>query len=239
MGFGSAALQQLIEFFEGKGVSLQEPPEFAAFAQVKQKQQQQQQQQDKKKKKRREKVSAINADIEDLDAEVGASEEETEKETEEETAAEDETETEETPAAAESPSLKSKQRKKEKRAAKKQAAAAAAATAGGSAAAGLSLREVTYKQLQQIASTPPLLCACSSSCPPFSIDYLGAAFGLTEPLLRFWSRQGFVAVHLRQQPNDITGEHSCIMLMQQRTIQQRSRDTVVDSSGVFKQKRRQ
>lgn len=29
---------------------------------------------------------------------------------------------------------------------------------------------------------------------------------------RFWSKQGFVPVYLRQTANDVTGEHSCIML---------------------------
>ncbi|CDJ36640.1 LOW QUALITY PROTEIN: UPF0202 family protein, putative [Eimeria mitis] len=138
MGFGSAALQQLIDFFEGKGLSLQEPPEFAAFAQTKQKQQQQQQQQQqngKGKKKRKERVSTLDADIEDLDAEAGASEEETEKETDEETESEGEEESEETAA-------KAKKHKKEKGASKKQPAASAASTAAGDgAAAELSLRE--------------------------------------------------------------------------------------------------
>ncbi|NWX69039.1 NAT10 acetyltransferase, partial [Alca torda] len=32
------------------------------------------------------------------------------------------------------------------------------------------------------------------------------------PFPRFWKRAGFVPVYLRQTPNDLTGEHSCIML---------------------------
>lgn len=31
-------------------------------------------------------------------------------------------------------------------------------------------------------------------------------------VFRFWSRQGFVPMYLRQTANDLTGEHSCIML---------------------------
>ena len=30
--------------------------------------------------------------------------------------------------------------------------------------------------------------------------------------LRFWSRSGYTPVYLRQTANDLTGEHSCIML---------------------------
>ena len=44
------------------------------------------------------------------------------------------------------------------------------------------------------------------------MDYLGVAFGLTLPLYNFWAKAGFEPVYLRQTKNDITGEHSCIMI---------------------------
>ncbi|XP_016301276.1 RNA cytidine acetyltransferase-like isoform X2 [Sinocyclocheilus anshuiensis] len=44
------------------------------------------------------------------------------------------------------------------------------------------------------------------------LDYLGVSYGLTPQLLKFWKKAGFVPVYLRQTPNDLTGEHSCIML---------------------------
>lgn len=44
------------------------------------------------------------------------------------------------------------------------------------------------------------------------LDYLGVSFGLTSELLKFWKKSGFTPVYLRQTPNDLTGEHSCIML---------------------------
>jgi N-acetyltransferase 10 len=44
------------------------------------------------------------------------------------------------------------------------------------------------------------------------LDYLGVSFGLTSELLKFWKKSGFVPIYLRQTPNDLTGEHSCIML---------------------------
>ena len=51
-----------------------------------------------------------------------------------------------------------------------------------------------------------------SERPAESIDYIGTSYGLTGPLLRFWKRQGFLSTYLRQTPNDITGEHTCIMV---------------------------
>ena len=47
---------------------------------------------------------------------------------------------------------------------------------------------------------------------PERLDYLGVSFGLTGPLLKFWKKSGFVPVYLRQTANDLTGEHSCVML---------------------------
>ncbi|RWS12857.1 N-acetyltransferase-like protein [Dinothrombium tinctorium] len=44
------------------------------------------------------------------------------------------------------------------------------------------------------------------------LDYLGVSYGLTADLLRFWKKSGFVPVYLRQTPNELTGEHTCIML---------------------------
>ena len=47
---------------------------------------------------------------------------------------------------------------------------------------------------------------------PESIDYIGVSYGMTAPLLKFWKRSNFMSVYLRQTPNDITGEHTCIMI---------------------------
>uniref|UniRef100_A0A182T6Z5 Uncharacterized protein n=1 Tax=Anopheles maculatus TaxID=74869 RepID=A0A182T6Z5_9DIPT len=44
------------------------------------------------------------------------------------------------------------------------------------------------------------------------LDYVGTSFGLTSELLRFWKSQKFVPVYLSQKENELTGEHSCIML---------------------------
>ncbi|XP_053995758.1 RNA cytidine acetyltransferase [Hylaeus anthracinus] len=67
------------------------------------------------------------------------------------------------------------------------------------------------ERIEPRASLPPLLLKLSERRPE-SLDYLGVSFGITEPLLKFWKRSGFLPVYLRQTANDITGEHSCIML---------------------------
>ncbi|XP_041966822.1 RNA cytidine acetyltransferase [Alosa sapidissima] len=58
---------------------------------------------------------------------------------------------------------------------------------------------------------PPLLLKLSER-PAERLDYLGVSYGLTSQLLKFWKKAGFVPVYLRQTPNDLTGEHSCVML---------------------------
>ncbi|TDG40653.1 hypothetical protein AWZ03_012925 [Drosophila navojoa] len=47
---------------------------------------------------------------------------------------------------------------------------------------------------------------------PERIDYIGTSYGLTAELLKFWKNVGFVPVYLSQKANELTGEHSCIML---------------------------
>ncbi|KCV71673.1 tRNA(Met) cytidine acetyltransferase [Fonticula alba] len=60
---------------------------------------------------------------------------------------------------------------------------------------------------------PPLLRKLTERTPE-RIHYLGVSFGLTAQLHKFWKRATFVPVYLRQTPNDLTGEHTCIMLSQ-------------------------
>jgi len=47
--------------------------------------------------------------------------------------------------------------------------------------------------------------------PPL-LHYLGTSFGYTDILLKFWKKNGFQPVYLRQTVNDVTSEHSGIML---------------------------
>lgn len=48
--------------------------------------------------------------------------------------------------------------------------------------------------------------------PPEPIDYLGVSFGLTPSLLKFWKQLGFLPVYIRQTENELTGEHSSVMI---------------------------
>jgi N-acetyltransferase 10 len=49
---------------------------------------------------------------------------------------------------------------------------------------------------------------------PILLHWLGVSFGLTGDLWKFYKRAGFKPVYLRQTTNDITGEHTVIVLKQ-------------------------
>ena len=44
------------------------------------------------------------------------------------------------------------------------------------------------------------------------LDWIGTSFGLTLPLHKFWTRAGMKMLYLRQTKNELTGEHSSIMV---------------------------
>jgi N-acetyltransferase 10 len=58
---------------------------------------------------------------------------------------------------------------------------------------------------------PPLLVPLGDLRPP-RLHYLSVSYGLTRDLFNFWAGSGFRPVYLRQTPNELTGEYSCIML---------------------------
>ncbi|KAL4716997.1 hypothetical protein ACJJTC_001858 [Scirpophaga incertulas] len=59
---------------------------------------------------------------------------------------------------------------------------------------------------------PPTLLKRLTEVRAEPLDYLGTSFGLTEELLKFWKSLKFVPVYLSQKTNELTGEHSCILL---------------------------
>jgi N-acetyltransferase 10 len=61
------------------------------------------------------------------------------------------------------------------------------------------------------AQLKPLLIKVSDLRPP-RLDWIGTSFGLTPPLFKFYRRLQYRPVYLRQTCNDITGEHSAILL---------------------------
>ncbi|KWU45208.1 putative nucleolus protein [Rhodotorula sp. JG-1b] len=65
--------------------------------------------------------------------------------------------------------------------------------------------------IRDAAKMPPLLQRLSERQPE-NLDYLGTSYGITPSLFKFWKRAGFVPLYLRQSQNDLTGEHSCVML---------------------------
>lgn len=45
-----------------------------------------------------------------------------------------------------------------------------------------------------------------------ALDYLGVSYGLTRDLGKFWKKSGYMPVYLKQIANEITGEHTCVMI---------------------------
>ena len=73
--------------------------------------------------------------------------------------------------------------------------------------------------IRDTSTLPPLLSTLTDTPMTEPLHWLGVSYGLTSPLHKFWKRSGFVPVYLRQTPNDLTGEHSCIMLRCLRNAQ--------------------
>ncbi|KJH47427.1 putative ATPase DUF699 [Dictyocaulus viviparus] len=69
------------------------------------------------------------------------------------------------------------------------------------------------EQVAPRSDLPPLLLRLTERKAEY-LDYLGVSFGLTLNLLKFWKKSGYVPVYLRQTPNPLTGEYTCVMLKQ-------------------------
>ncbi|ONK79120.1 uncharacterized protein A4U43_C01F3140 [Asparagus officinalis] len=63
------------------------------------------------------------------------------------------------------------------------------------------------------ANLPPLLVHLRERRPE-KLHYIGVSFGLTRELFRFWRKHNFVPFYIGQVPNNVTGEHSCMVLRQ-------------------------
>lgn len=66
-------------------------------------------------------------------------------------------------------------------------------------------------KVRDINKMPPLFAKLSEKKPE-KLDYVGVSYGLTPSLHKFWKRASFSPVYLRQTANDLTGEHTCVML---------------------------
>ena len=67
------------------------------------------------------------------------------------------------------------------------------------------------ERLKPRKELPPLLLPLTEVEAP-RLDWIGTSFGLTLPLQKFWSRAGMRMLYLRQTKNELTGEHSSIMV---------------------------
>lgn len=47
---------------------------------------------------------------------------------------------------------------------------------------------------------------------PFGIHWIGTSFGVTKELYNFWAKNEMQPVYVRQTSNELTGEHSCLMI---------------------------
>lgn len=75
--------------------------------------------------------------------------------------------------------------------------------------AGASLKDEI--KLRDAKALPPLLLKLLEKAP-YNLHYLGVSYGLTSQLHKFWKKAGFVPVYLRQTANDLTGEHTSVMI---------------------------
>lgn len=47
---------------------------------------------------------------------------------------------------------------------------------------------------------------------PAPVHYIGTSFGVTKELFQFWSKNKLEPIYVRQTANELTGEHTCLML---------------------------
>ena len=72
--------------------------------------------------------------------------------------------------------------------------------------------DIENEKIEPKSILPPLLMRLTERQPEV-LHYLGVSFDLTLELLIFWKQAKFVPLYLNKTPNEITGEHSCIMLL--------------------------
>ncbi|KAH7027767.1 GNAT acetyltransferase 2-domain-containing protein [Microdochium trichocladiopsis] len=66
-------------------------------------------------------------------------------------------------------------------------------------------------KVRDISKMPPLFAKLEERRPA-ALDYIGVSYGLTSQLHKFWKKGKFAPVYLRQTANELTGEHTCVML---------------------------
>jgi len=74
------------------------------------------------------------------------------------------------------------------------------------------VRIATHPELQGMGFGTRALAEVEREARGKSVDWLGAGFGATEDLLRFWVRSGYHPVHISPSRNTVTGEYSVLVL---------------------------
>ncbi|KAJ3429381.1 RNA cytidine acetyltransferase [Anaeramoeba flamelloides] len=73
------------------------------------------------------------------------------------------------------------------------------------------VKSIKNEEIKPKKNLPPLLIKLENRKPEH-LHYLGTSFGITYPLFRFWKKNNFYPIHIRQTENALTGEFSCIMV---------------------------
>eukprot|EP00938_MAST-03A_sp_MAST-3A-sp1_P007187 g7187.t1 len=77
--------------------------------------------------------------------------------------------------------------------------------------------DLVTEKLAPRTKLPPLLVPLSESRPE-PLHWIGTSFGLTPELFRFWFKDGYRPLYVRQTPNELTGEHSTVLLKPVKSI---------------------
>ena len=72
-------------------------------------------------------------------------------------------------------------------------------------------KELKDEKLKPKKHLQPILQKLSER-QPIQLNYLGTSFGVTKQLFQFWRKNNFIPIYLRQTANELTGEHSCVMV---------------------------
>ncbi|KAL0478988.1 N-acetyltransferase [Acrasis kona] len=82
---------------------------------------------------------------------------------------------------------------------------------------------------------PPLLQRLDER-EPEPIQYLGVSYGMTSKLFSFWKRLSFKPLYVRLSHNDLTGEHTCVMLRSLSNTQHATRHWLDEFHHDFKKR---
>lgn len=76
--------------------------------------------------------------------------------------------------------------------------------------------QLLTEKIEPRENLPPLLTKLKDRKAE-RLHYMGVSYGVTSSLFSFWKKCGYIPVYLRQTPNDLTGEHTCIMFKPLKT----------------------